>query len=302
MLGHGRCGKPAHLPGPRQFSQPNEISIVPSNPITRPAPRYDLDSRYWPLVEETAIPMNPLCVLITAGPTHEPIDEVRYLANRSSGRLGIELAEAALDAGWVTTLALGPTPNAPRTEPHPNQGSSTGSHTQSRERRFQLIRFRTTADLQKCLEQHAQQVDILIMAAAVADYRPAPLDTGTAASKLRRSEEGLTLQLEATPDLVAACVQRRSQQQNTRPRLIVGFALEPAEGLQEAAVAKLQRKGLDLIVANPLETMDSDTIEASVLSLRGTIATTKGPIDKREFGHWLVNLLVTQLSNSTHLG
>jgi len=244
--------------------------------------------------------MNPPRVLITAGPTHEPIDEVRYLANRSSGRLGIELAEAALDAGWVTTLALGPTPNAPRTTPHPNQGSSTGSDTQARDRRFQLIRFSSTADLQKCLEQHVQHADILIMAAAVADYRPVPQSPDAGAGKLRRSEEGLTLQLEATPDLVAACVQRRSQQQNTRPRLIVGFALEPAEGFQEAAVAKLQRKGLDLIVANPLETMDSDTIEASVLSLRGTIATTKGPIDKREFGHWLVNLLATQLSNSTH--
>jgi phosphopantothenoylcysteine decarboxylase / phosphopantothenate---cysteine ligase len=295
MLGRGPCGKPAEYPGAAIFCiaetkyplcHPNPPPASPH--ATIPNPDIGLSLR------EKAPLMNPPRVLITAGPTHEPIDEVRYLANRSSGRVGIEIAEAALDAGWMTTLALGPTPIEPRTTPNPNQGSGTGSDTHARARRFQLIRFRTTADLQKCLEQHAHLADILIMAAAVADYRPAPMGDGTAAGKLRRSEEGLTLHLESTPDLVAACASRRSQQQDPRPKLIVGFALEPAAGVDEAAFSKLRRKGIDLIVANPLETMDSNTIEATVFSAEGAVAKTRGPIGKSEFGRWLVELLASE--------
>ena len=124
-------------------------------------------------------------LLITAGPTHEPIDAVRYLGNRSSGRLGIDLAETAANLGWITTLLLGPT--------HLSPASSS----------LTLTRFRTTADLASLLNRTLPECEILIMAAAVADYTPAETNL---AGKLRRSDiGGLTLKLKPTPDLLASC-------------------------------------------------------------------------------------------------
>ncbi len=208
-----------------------------------------------------------LRLLITAGPTHEPIDRVRYLGNRSSGRLGIALADHAAACGCRTTLLLGPTPRTP-------SDSSV-----------LVERFQTTADLQRLLTRHFPPCDCLIMAAAVADYRPAPLGPEQAATdgKLRRSKTGLTLHLEATPDLLSACAAGKRPDQ-----IVVGFALEPRSRLIASATEKLVRKRLDLIVANPLETMDSDTIEATVLWADGTTRFTPGAITKDEFAPWLL--------------
>lgn len=206
-------------------------------------------------------------LLITAGPTHEPIDAVRYIANRSSGRVGIALAEHAAARGWDVTLLLGPTPRAP---------SSTN---------LRLIRFQTTADLDRLLAEHHPTSDVLIMAAAVADYRPklTTADDGSP-TKIKRAKTNLTLELEPTPDLLAGCASRRKPGQ-----LLVGFALEPRERLMESARDKLTRKKLDLIVANPLETMDSEGIEATVLSAHGKpAATTAGVITKEAFADWLL--------------
>ncbi|MCK4872455.1 MAG: hypothetical protein KAS72_06995 [Phycisphaerales bacterium] len=178
-------------------------------------------------------------LLITAGPTFEDIDDVRFLGNRSSGRLGLALARAAAHRGWETTLALGPVFAPPKVP------SSV-----------RLLRFRSTADLQRLLDEHWPRHNSLVMAAAIADYRPANTHIG----KLRRDDAGLTLKLEPTPDLLAACSQAKRPDQ-----YVVGFALEPADRLLESAQAKLIRKGLDAIVANPLETMDADEITAVVL-------------------------------------
>src|SRR5688500_9859369 len=93
-------------------------------------------------------------VLITAGPTHEPIDSVRYIANRSSGRMGLALAEAAMERGWATTLVLGPTPLTPTENSH-----------------LRIVRFQSTDDLQSLLGKLWPSHDVLFMAAAVADYR-----------------------------------------------------------------------------------------------------------------------------------
>jgi phosphopantothenoylcysteine decarboxylase/phosphopantothenate--cysteine ligase len=201
-------------------------------------------------------------ILITAGPTHEPIDAVRYLANRSSGRLGICLAAAARDAGWKVTLLLGPTALTP----------PDGVHTE---------RFEVTADLAALLDRHAPECDVLIMAAAVADYRPQT----PAAHKLPRTGRKLALELEPTPDLIQACAGRK------RPgQLFIGFALEEPAVLAERARAKLAQKGLDAMVANPLETMNADEIRATVYTADGQVITPPGApvLSKGEFARWLM--------------
>ncbi len=205
-------------------------------------------------------------LLITAGPTHEPIDAVRFIGNRSSGRLGIALAEAARRRGWDVLLMLGPvTADPPKPDSH-----------------LRLVRFRTTADLQALLATHAPEADVLIMAAAVADYRPK--DGGSTIGKISRTAAGLTLELESTPDLLTRCTSRRRAGQ-----VFVGFALEPRERMLESARAKLDRKRVDMVVTNPLETMDALTIEATLVRAEGPSESTPGPVDKAAFADWLLD-------------
>jgi len=180
-------------------------------------------------------------LLITAGPTHEPIDGVRYVANRSSGRLGIALAEAAREAGWAVTLLLGPVCAAPP------EG-------------VPVRRFETAADLARLLDEHFPDCDVLIMAAAVADYRPRAPHAG----KLPRTGRPLVIEFEPVPDLVAGCARRKQAHQ-----CIVGFSLEEPDRLSERAAAKLRGKGLDAIVANPLATMGATDICATILTAAG---------------------------------
>ena len=214
--------------------------------------------------------------LVTAGPTHEPIDAVRYLANRSSGRMGIALATAAAEAGHPTTLLLGPTPLEPPV------------HS-----RLRVERFRSTADLQAALTIHWPSHDVLLMAAAVADYRPAETEpTG----KIRRNTTGLNLRLEPTPDLVADLAATRRPEQR-----IIAFALEPAAELLEAAAAKMARKGVDAIVANPLETMDAASVTATLLRADGSSEAAPRDLPKADFARWLVNR-VERLSEPTAAG
>ncbi len=206
-------------------------------------------------------------LLITAGPTHEPIDAVRFLGNRSSGRLGIALADAAAARDWSVTLLLGPSPLSPR------------------DTRIELRRFRSTKDLEALLDSEFPRCHALIMAAAVADFRPIT-SADADRNKIRRSKGSLTLELEATPDLLATCAGKRRPEQR-----LIGFALEPRKNLLESAHRKLQRKGLDAIVANPLETMDSATIEATILRRSGPPASTPGAISKERFAEWLLDHL-----------
>lgn len=207
-------------------------------------------------------------MLITAGPTQEPIDAVRYLANRSSGRMGIALAEASAARGRRTTLLLGPTPLGPT------------EHS-----RLTTVRFRTTADLEALLAEHWPEHEVLVMAAAVADYRPARPPAPT--SKHRRTGEAWNLRLEPTPDLLAGLAPI------TRPdQLTIGFALEPAEELAESARKKLDAKRVDAIVANPLETMGSDAIRATLILSDGRELTPPhAECTKREFAEWLLDQL-----------
>ncbi|MEM6551305.1 MAG: phosphopantothenoylcysteine decarboxylase [Planctomycetota bacterium] len=204
-------------------------------------------------------------VLITAGPTREPLDEVRYLSNRSSGRLGIALAEAAAHAGHETTLLLGPGIRAPV----PSHGLA-------------VERFTSAGSLEGLLGQRFPECEVLIMAAAVADYRPAAYTEG----KLKRREgEKMVLELESIPDLVAGCGAKKQQGQK-----VIAFALDDPTNLDEQAAEKMHRKRADAIVANPLGTMDGPDIDACLV-LAGGQRFTPGPLSKEAFAVWLIGQL-----------
>ena len=215
-----------------------------------------------------ASPANAPRLLITAGPTWEPIDAVRYLTNRSSGRMGLALAQSSIRRAWPTTLLLGPTPLPP---PHTSHCS--------------IRRFQTTAQLKALLVAHWPSHDVLLMAAAVADYRPVDVEP---TQKRPRDGHGWHLALEPTPDLLADLAQ------TSRPdQTLIGFALEPADRLIESARRKLEQKHLDAIVANDLTTMESDTITATLLLRDGRTLSPGRELEKLEFANWLLDELAT---------
>lgn len=218
-------------------------------------------------------------VLIAAGPTHEPIDAVRYIANRSSGRLGLSLADAATARGCDTTLLLGPVHLiAPG---HPTNAGSKPNPGQAPDSPWRLLRFRTSHDLAGLLNREAPIVDILIMAAAVADFRPASPRSG----KLPRTDQNLTITLEPVPDLLAATTPR------LRPGAVaIGFALEKHATDRDRALQKMARKGCQAIVLNPLETMDSGAIDATILFADGRAAIAPGPLSKADFARRLIDV------------
>ena len=169
----------------------------------------------------SAAPWEGRRVLVTAGPTREPLDPVRVVSNRSSGRMGFALARAAWLRGAEVTLVSGPT----ALEPPPGPD---------------VVRVESTADMAAAVAAALPLADVLLMAAAPADYRPAaPL-----ARKARRGEGALTLALEPTADILADTRARRKQD-----AIAVGFALE-SHDLLASATAKLKAKRLDLVVAN----------------------------------------------------
>ncbi|MBI5450526.1 MAG: bifunctional phosphopantothenoylcysteine decarboxylase/phosphopantothenate--cysteine ligase CoaBC [Gammaproteobacteria bacterium] len=161
-----------------------------------------------------------LRVMVTAGPTREPLDPVRYLSNRSSGKMGFALASAAVEAGAIVTLISGP----------------VSLTTPPRVTRLDVI---TAEQMRQRVQAHIAVQDIFIGAAAVADYRPRQ----QASQKIKKGPAGLQLELEPTPDIVAEVAARRD-----RP-YTVGFAAE-TEHLVGHARDKLARKRLDLVAAN----------------------------------------------------
>jgi len=161
-------------------------------------------------------------VLVTAGPTHEPIDPVRYIANRSSGKQGFAIAHAAAAAGAEATLVSGPVSLA---DPP----------------RVTVIKVESARQMLAEVER-VLPVDVAVFAAAVADWRVAE----PGAQKLKKSAGGApALHLVENPDILATVAQRKSK----RPSLVIGFAAE-TERVIENARAKLDRKGCDWIVAN----------------------------------------------------
>ena len=212
-------------------------------------------------------------VVVTAGPTLEPIDPVRYISNHSSGRMGYALARAARDRGAEVTLISGPTALA----------QPAG------------VDFRAVTTAREMLEAVTDAVrdaHALIMAAAVADYRPAR----PTAQKIKKGEQGLTLQLTRNPDILAEVVGRYAER---TPRLItIGFAAE-TENLVENARAKLKRKGLDLIVANPVPaTFGAEGTQVTLIDREGHVEPWP-PLSKEEITERIVDRLVELLRGAS---
>ena len=163
-----------------------------------------------------------LKVLVSAGPTYEDIDPVRFIGNRSSGRMGFAVAQAAVQAGAEVTLVAGPVSLA------------TPAGTTRR------IDVRSAAQMHDAIMQHAQHADIYIGAAAVGDYRPCEV---SAQKMKKRDGSGMTLELAENPDILASLATRQPHP------FLVGFAAETHD-VAEYARGKLARKGLDMIAAN----------------------------------------------------
>jgi len=206
-------------------------------------------------------------ILITAGPTREPIDEVRFISNRSSGRTGTAIAQAAVEAGHEVTLLLGPV-----------------MMLASLHEKMRIYRFTTSAELKQMLEAHFPDCDVLVMAAAVADYRVEQPRQGKIKREPGAGSE-LTLRLQPTPDLVAAVASTKRADQK-----VVAFALEEPGELEIRAVEKMKRKRVDAVVANPLVTMDDQRITPLWLMSDGR-REEPGRMTKSDFAAWLVERL-----------
>jgi len=159
-------------------------------------------------------------VLITAGPTQEPLDPVRYLSNRSSGRMGYALAEAALARGAHVILVSGPVAIKPPAA-------------------AELLPVKTAAEMRDAVFAHLEPATVVVKCAAVADFRPAI----AAEQKIKKSAAKISLELEPTPDILAELGRKKGN------RILIGFAAE-TENLLDYARAKLTAKNCDMVVAN----------------------------------------------------
>jgi phosphopantothenoylcysteine decarboxylase/phosphopantothenate--cysteine ligase len=181
--------------------------------------------------------------LVTAGPTREPIDPVRYISNRSSGKMGYAIAEAALAAGHDVTLISGPV----NLDPPP---------------RARFVSILTSDEMYGAVHRHARECDILVMCAAVADYKPKKI-SGT---KIKKRNEYFALDLIPTRDILASLPRK------DREFLLVGFAAETND-IEENARQKLRAKNCDIIVANDVSSpdsgMESDANEVTIFFRNG---------------------------------
>jgi phosphopantothenoylcysteine decarboxylase/phosphopantothenate--cysteine ligase len=159
-------------------------------------------------------------VLVTAGPTVEDIDPVRFVSNRSSGRMGYRLAEAARDRGATVTLVSGPTALTPPAG-------------------VEVVAVRSAEEMAGAVNGRAPSVDVVVMAAAVSDYRPATVSD----VKVKKQDGAFQLEMVRTPDILRGLGQAKG------PLFLVGFAAE-TDSLREHARKKLREKNLDLLVAN----------------------------------------------------
>lgn len=171
-------------------------------------------------------------VLVTAGPTYEDLDPVRYIGNRSSGKMGYAVAAEAARRGARVTLVSGPTRlPAPRVD--------------------EIVQVRSAAEMHEAVLSRAPRADLVVMAAAVADYTPAVVE----AQKVSKRDEPLTLRLERTRDILADLGALASRRETGRP-VLIGFAAETSD-LVTRARRKLETKRADLIVANDVSSPDS---------------------------------------------
>jgi phosphopantothenoylcysteine synthetase/decarboxylase len=175
--------------------------------------------------------------LITAGPTREPIDPVRYLSNRSSGKMGYAIAQAALEARHDVVLISGPV-------------------DVDLARTAKLVRVNTADEMFDAVQTRAQDCDVCVMCAAVSDYKPEKI----APQKLKKGTNALLLKLVPTRDILRSLGSLQDRQ-----FLLVGFAAE-TEKIEENALTKLREKNCDIIIANDANiAMDSNENEVTIL-------------------------------------
>ena len=180
-------------------------------------------------------------ILITAGPTQEPIDPVRYLSNRSSGKMGYALAQAAVDRGAKVILISGPV----------NLNPPSGT---------EVVHVRTAAEMRDAVFANLEPATIVIKCAAVADFRPSTASR----QKIKKTSARVSLELDPTPDILAELGKKRGE------RLLIGFAAE-TENLEKEARRKLEAKNCDMIVANQVgqsETGFESDLNEVALALR----------------------------------
>lgn len=213
-------------------------------------------------------------VLITAGPTQEAIDPVRFLSNRSSGKMGFAVAEAALARGANVILITGPVALA----------APGGART---------ISVRSAAEMYEAVKSNLAGATIVVMAAAVADYRPA----GVHRQKIKKNGSELVLGLEPTDDILAAVVKEGGS------RVVVGFAAE-TENVIANATKKLIEKGADLIVANDVSQPDSgfdvDTNRIAIVSSEGVLELPL--LSKRDAAERIIDAAIKKRSASLSIG
>ncbi len=186
-------------------------------------------------------PPSDIRFLITAGPTREFFDPIRYISNRSSGKMGYAIAEAARAVSSQVVLVSGPTALTPP-------------------KGIEFVSVTTAEQMAKAVWRRFGGVDVCIMAAAVCDFRP----TKTAAKKIKKGTFSGVLELEPTPDILAELGRSRKSQ------VLVGFAAE-TDDLEKNARQKLLRKGLSFIVANDASTFEAETSRPSFLGGEGKI-------------------------------
>ena len=200
-------------------------------------------------------------VLVTAGPTQEPLDPVRYISNRSSGKMGFAIAQAARDRGAHVMLVSGPT-----FLPTPHGVTRTD--------------VTTAEEMYHAVLDRLDETTILIMAAAVADYRP----SSQAAQKIKK-REAMTVELVRNPDILAEAGRRK------RSQILVGFAAETEELIQNAR-EKLAKKNLDLIVANDIRVgFGGETNRVTILDRQGSVEELP-ELTKREAAHRILDRVV----------
>ena len=173
---------------------------------------------------ESRLPLKGKKILITAGPTYEAIDPVRFIGNHSSGKMGFDIAKSAAALGAKVILVSGPT------------------HLNLVDCHVEIVRVTSAQEMSEACHQHFSEMDVVIAAAAVADYKPKLV----AKQKIKKSDKDLTIELEKTKDILASLGKLKKNQ------FLIGFALE-TENEIENAILKIRKKNLDLIVLNSLQ-------------------------------------------------
>ncbi|BCU82195.1 phosphopantothenoylcysteine decarboxylase [Polycladomyces abyssicola] len=229
----------------------------------------EIVQRIREILAEPVTDLSGKCVIVTAGPTREPMDPVRFLTNRSSGKMGYALAEAARDAGAEVVLISGP----------------VSLETPYGVRRVDVG---TADEMLDAVLRDLPRADVVIKAAAVADYRPAQV----ADYKIKKSGEEMVVRLERTPDIAEEVGRRKQSHQ-----LLVGFAAE-TDHVETYAQDKLKRKNMDLIVANdvtqPGAGFEGDTNIVTVYDRDGEVLRLP-KLSKREVARRLIGLIGERL-------